>query len=152
VWANSLDWFGIISFVLILCIFYNVRRRIEVYVICCTAVIALFVLFTWDEIASANGAPEWWILTFGLVLYAFGLLVIRIMLQRSVSLHLLEKLNGKGEQEHENMREEIAERLRDMQQFRLISTRQVDVYHLTHFGLFVASVVTFLYFVLRIQR
>lgn len=151
-WANSLDWFGLISFVLIFCIFYIVRRRIEVYVICCAAVIALFVLFTRDEIGSANRAPEWWILTLGLGLYAFGLLVVRIMLQRSVSLHLLERLNGKGEQEHESTREEIAERLRDMQQFRLISTSQGDVYRLTHFGLVVASVVTLLYFVLRIQR
>jgi hypothetical protein len=152
VWANSIDWFGLISFALISLIFYLVRRRIEIYVVCCVIVVVLFALGTRREIVSDSRATEWWILVFGLALYAFGLLIVRIMLQRSVSLRLLARLADENRQRQESIREEIADRLRDMNKFRLIFSGKDDVYHLTPFGLFVASFVTFTYFILRIHK
>jgi hypothetical protein len=147
---KSFDWWGLVSFLLISFAFYTIRKRIFLYIIFCVAIIGSFVLFTRGAFEQAGRPPEWFILIGGLALYAFGLLIVRIMLSRSVSLHLLARLTGG--QNPENVEDEIANRLRDMLHYRLVAVDGNQVYTLTNFGRVIAWIVTVTYTVLRIAK
>lgn len=84
----------------------------------------------------------------GVALLAAGLLFIRLMLARSVSLHLLEHLEDR---ELTFFRQEIAERFADMRKFGLI--RSVgDRPTLTWFGRCIGRLVAFSYGAVGIER
>jgi len=147
---KSFEWASLLSFVLISFVFYAVRKRIYLYNIFCGAIIGSFVLFARSAMGEIGRQPDWLILSSGLVLYAFGLLIVRVMLRRSVSLHLLARLTGR--ENSERVEDEIAHRLRDMLRYRLVAIDANQVYKLTNFGWVIAWMVTLTYTLLRIPR
>jgi hypothetical protein len=80
--------------------------------------------------------------------YWFGLTVVRIMLNRSVSLNLLANLrNGFSDN---TVKEDIAGRLKDAQHYRLVTVVN-NTYRLTWFGWIFASLITIAYYLFRIE-
>jgi len=87
-------------------------------------------------------------MTTGLILYWFGLVIVRIMLTRSVSLHLLADFaQGKHSA---TVSEGIAGRLKDAMHFGLVTADQ-DRYSLTLFGKLIGTIVAISYILLRIK-
>jgi hypothetical protein len=91
---------------------------------------------------------EWILLIVGLFLCVFGLLIVRVMLIRSVSLHLLSNILA-GKEGH--MAEDIGGRLGDMRAFGLIRTDE-GVSQLTAFGRLISGIVAVFYLLFRIDR
>jgi hypothetical protein len=77
----------------------------------------------------------------GLVLYGGGLVIVRIMLHRSVSLRMLAALARRRE---EGSVEDIRSRLGDLERYGL-AARSGDAYELTAFGRAVAGTLAVLY-------
>lgn len=125
--------------------FYFVRSRIAFFNILCGFLIALFIILIFGfPLASV----EKLILVVGLMLYWFGLLAIRIMLRRSVSLQILENcVAGRPV----SIRENLASRLEDMIRYKLVH-RHEGIFRLTLLGNFIALVVSFAYLAVRIQK
>jgi hypothetical protein len=145
---TSPDWYGLAALTALLLIFYYVRA-VPAYVALGAAVAlgfgaATFGLLDWSS------ASEWIVMTVGLLACAFGLLIVRVMLIRSVSLHLLRGMEGAGP---DSFGEDIGARLNDMRAFGLIQTSDgVDGRTaLTSFGWMVSGVVSALYFTFRIK-
>jgi hypothetical protein len=142
---SVLDAYGLGALAAIALVFYFVRR-IPAYVgLCVAAVVAFaastFRLVAWDE------PSEWIIMTVGLLFSVFGLLIVRVMLIRSVSLRMLGRIDAGT---NESMGEDIGGRLGDMRAFRLIRTNG-ELNELTGFGRFVAGVVAVFYSLFRID-
>jgi hypothetical protein len=144
---NLVDLFGIGTFTLITILFFLVGSRPVFFHIACAIFILIFVRQTGKHL-DPEGASKWAVLTAGLTLYWFGLVIVRIMLTRSVSLHMLAAY-AKGEVK-QNMSEGIAGRLKDAAHFGLIRGNESS-YHLTFFGQFIATIVAITYFILRIK-
>lgn len=116
---------GIASFVLMTGSFYFVRP--SVFLAVALGILALSAMASWQVAAGAHTV----IMLLGLALYGFGLLIVRIMLRRSVSLHLLSRY-ASGDAAA-SVRTDIASRLQDAEHHGLV-TRSDDVYTLTRFG------------------
>jgi hypothetical protein len=84
-----------------------------------------------------------------LLLCIFGLLIVRVMLVRSVSLRLLARMDSG---ENESMGEDIGGRLSDMRAFRLIQAAPDGKNTLTAWGWTVSTIIAVLYSLLRIDR
>jgi hypothetical protein len=84
----------------------------------------------------------------GLLFYIFGLLIARVILNRSVSLLLLRQLSAGHAPDVED---EIAMRLNDAPRFGLTTARN-GILHLTSFGKIVATFVALFYFLTRQSR
>jgi hypothetical protein len=84
----------------------------------------------------------------GLCLAVFGLLIVRVMLTRSVSLHLLRRLQASLNDEFTR---DIGSRLDDMRGFGLIRDVEGEKVMLTTFGQFIGSVVAVLYTAFKIK-
>jgi hypothetical protein len=82
------------------------------------------------------------LLVAGLGLYFFGLVILRVMLHRSVSLHMLAAYRDGNI--GDTGREDIRGRIADLERYRLAAA-QGGVYGLTAFGRTIAGVVTALY-------
>jgi hypothetical protein len=142
---TALDGYGIGALALLVLVFYFVRR-IGVYVALGLAITAGFVLATHTSVDWARPS-EWLVMTAGLLACIFGLLIVRVMLIRSVSLRLLARIENETEA---TFGEDIGGRLRDMRSFRLIHT--VDGRNtLTPFGRLVSGLVAASYSVLGIR-
>jgi hypothetical protein len=142
---NAIDGYGIGCLGLILVVFYFVRK-IPAYVACSAGTSALFTALTLRDVDFANPS-QWLVMLAGLLVCAFGLLIVRVMLIRSVSLNLLRSIDGMSQ---DRFGDDIGGRLDDMRSFRLIRTAE-DANALTAFGRFVGGVVATLYALFRIK-
>jgi hypothetical protein len=144
---NSINLFGLSAFILITIFFFLIGSRANVFHLFCAVLIVTFVIRTGKHLDFAF-LGEWIVMTMGLTLYWFGLVIVRIMLTRSVSLQML-AVYAKGEQEHKTS-EGIAGRLNDAAHFGLMRA-DGSGYVLTPFGKLIATIVATSYFVLRIK-
>jgi len=109
-------------------LFYLIRSNPLIFAVGCAGVLGWF-LFT------ADPGIDLWIATAGLVLYGFGLSIVRVMLARSVSLRMLRRISQK--ESEVTIRDEIAGRLRDAHRHHLIRERD-NPCELTPFGRLIA--------------
>ena len=138
---------GIGTFLLITILFFIVRSRPILFHLICSVLIAGFVFCT-GRFLQAEQIGEWILLTVGLLLYWFGLVIVRVMLTRSVSLRMLADYD-RGEV-HNTASEGIASRFQDAATFGLVIGEQ-DGYRLTPFGKLIAWIVATSYGILRIR-
>ena len=142
---TTLSWYGIVALVLIVLVFYS-GQSIQADV---TVSVAILGIFAGSTYASMNWHRhvEWIVMTTGLLLCIFGLLIARTMLTRSVSLRLLGRIDGDGGL---SFNENLRERVTDMRILRLIQTAD-GTNTLTVFGALTSSGVAILYSVFRID-
>jgi hypothetical protein len=143
---KELEIIAISFFLILTAIFYLIRKRMILYHVLCASAFVTFIFMT-SHYATAS-LSERILLICGLGFYWFGLTVVRIMLNRSVSLNLLANLrNGLSDN---TVKEDIAGRLRDAQHYRLV-TMVSNTYRLTWFGWIFASLITIAYYLFRIE-
>jgi hypothetical protein len=142
---TEIDWYGLAGIAAIALGFYALRR-IPLYLLACALVIVAFGWATRDFLVATP--VQWIVMCAGLCLSAFGLLIIRVMLTRSVSLHLLRRLQASLDDEFTR---DIGSRLSDMRGFGLIRDADGEQVSLTSFGRIICSVVTALYATFRIK-
>jgi hypothetical protein len=142
---TPLDWYGIAALALIGLCFYLVRK-IPAYVGLSGAIALGFGVITFGQVDWQSPA-RWLVMECGLLLFIFGLLIVRTMLIRSVSLHLLGRLESG---QAGSMGEDIGGRLKDMRKFGLIQPAGGGN-ALTPFGRLVSSVVALFYGLVRIK-
>lgn len=122
------DTLGIFSFLLIsLCFFI---KKIWLYGIAILLILAISFLFG-ILISDFKSYTTNFFLVSSLAIYGFGLLLIRIMLHRSISLFLL--LNYKSSRRRSDINEHLNRRLDDLLQYHL-AVKKSTYYHLTPFG------------------
>ena len=138
---------AIAAFLGITFLFFAIRSRPILFHLLCAGLLVGLVWWT-GRTLMASSIGEWIVVTVGLILYWFGLTIVRIMLTRSVSLHMLAN-HAKG-RETKTAGEGIADRLKDVRQFGLVSKTN-DGYRLTAFGSLIAGIVAFSYWILRIK-
>src|SRR5689334_3212479 len=109
---TSLDAYGVCALALVVLVFVCVRH-VSVYAVLGLAVIGGFVLAT-SRSASADTASTRLVITLGLAAWVFGLLIVRVMLVRSVSLRLLAGIGGSSRDVFDAA---IRARIGDMQRF-----------------------------------
>jgi hypothetical protein len=143
--VSALNCYGFGAVLAIALVFYFVRR-IPAYLALCSTVVAAFVVGAWRVRVPAN-LSESILLALGLFLCVFGLLIVRVMLIRSVSLRLLRRLETGQE---EGFSADVGARLHDMRAFGLIRTTG-ETSELRPFGRFIAGVVALLYAAFRID-
>jgi hypothetical protein len=140
-----IDWYSLASITAIF-VSFCVVRKIPLYLIVCCIVILVFAWTTRDFLLST---PVLWLVTCaGLGLATFGLLIVRVMFIRSVSLQLLSRPQTALNDEFTR---DIGSRLDDMRGFRLIRNGRAGEATLTGFGKFVGSIITALYAAFRIK-
>ena len=144
---DSLNSIGLGAFVLISILFFLIGSRPNLFHLLCALLIAAFVIRS-GKTLEPERLGEWIVMTVGLTLYWFGLVIVRIMLTRSVSLHMLADY-AKGERK-ETTSEGIAARLKDATHFGLMRSSESG-YTLTSFGKAIATIVAVSYFILRIK-
>jgi hypothetical protein len=142
----NLEWLGAI-FGALLFLNFCLLRRIVLYCIGGALALSAFAFLSW---AQFHDRPqEWLVLSTGLALDWSGLLAVRIMLARSVSLRMLSALSAGNAPITAG--EEMAGRFRDMRYFQLISRTNEGGCSLTWFGRFCSAIVASLYAILRIK-
>jgi len=134
-------------FFLITLLFFVVRSRAILFHLLCAVLLAGFVFWTGPTLIE-NSPGEWIVSTMGLILYWLGLVIVRIMLTRSVSLRMLS--NYAQQEQSESASEGIAGRFNDARHFGLV-TAVNDGYRLTVFGRFISGIVALSYWILRIK-
>ena len=142
---TAIDGYGAVALLVLAMVFWFIRT-IPAYLAAGGVVVALFAAVTFSSVSWAE-ASNWLVMTAGLGLCVFGLLIVRVMLIRSVSLNLLGSIHG---QRKESFGEDIGARLGDMRKFGLIET-QGESNSLTGFGRFVAGVIALFYAIFRIK-
>jgi hypothetical protein len=143
---TPLDWYGIGAVALVGLSFYCVRR-IPAYLGVGLCVVGAFAAATYPSL-DVEQLSGWSVMTAGLFACVFGLLTVRVMLIRSVSLQLLARMDGA---QGEVFGQDIRGRLHDMRLFHLIRpTERGNT--LTRFGRLVSSVVIVSYSLLRIRK
>jgi len=138
---SPLDGLALLSLALVCGSFYVLRRSPGRFLAACAAAIGVFAFVGWRWLDHGAGADRWVALP-GLVLASFGLLMVRVMLARSVSLRLLSAY-AEG-QADPGISTDVARRIEDALHYRLI-TGCDDRYRLTSFGRGVAWIVAGLY-------
>lgn len=141
---NSLSWYALGALASIGLTFYAVRK-IPVYAAICLVVVLAHGVLTWP-LVDLQSTSEWIVSTAGLALCVFGLLIVRVMLIRSVSLRMLRRIDEGGA---ETMEEDIGGRLPDMRAFKLIGAQR-EVCELTPFGRVIGTSVAAFYALFRI--
>jgi hypothetical protein len=144
----TLDWYGLGALVLIALVFYFVRK-IPMYIALCGVICVGFVAVTASG-ADFSRPSEWIVMKLALLASSFGLLIVRVMLIRSISLNLLRNLDKAVES---TFTEDLGRRLGDMRKFGLIEAKDEakDAQNaLTAFGRLVGGVVGVFYSLLRI--
>jgi hypothetical protein len=143
---NTLGWYSIGAIAIIFMIFYFVRK-VPVYGALCLLAILAFALLT-VPLLDVQQPSEWVVAVVGLLLSVFGLLIVRVMLVRSVSLRLLRRL---ADGEEESVGEDIEGRVEDMRGFKLIGSDS-GACNLTSFGRLVGGTMALFYSLFRIAR
>jgi len=142
---TAIDGYGAGALLAIALVFWFIRT-IPAYLAAGALIVVAFGAITFGSLSWAE-ASNWLVMTSGLMLSVFGLLIVRVMLIRSVSLNLLGSMHG---QRKESFGEDIGARLGDMRKFGLIETTGKDN-SLTSFGRFVGGVIALFYAVFRIK-
>jgi hypothetical protein len=143
--VSEFEAYGVGAVALIGFAFY-VLRRVRPFAIAAALVAAAFVIATYPP-PPGEMLVEWYVLTMGIAAEIVGLLFVRTMLARSVSLHLLAHIDGLATDSFER---DIDERVGDLRGFRLVRT--IDGRNtLTAFGRLIAAVVAFCYSLLKID-
>src|SRR5262245_23249992 len=139
----SFDWYAILTLGCILVIFYFIRARTSFLLGCTLDTVSFAAL---SSAAVAWERPSQWLVTnCGLQLCVFGLLLVRTMLVRSVSLRLLGRI---ATGQSGSITQEIGHRLNDLRLLGL--TMPVDGKNsLTHLGRAIGAVVALLYALTR---
>jgi len=152
----TLDSYGVVAAASVLLTFYFVRK-VGAYIKTCIAIvlatgIATSVSLVADTLASGV------VLVAGTALLAFGLLFVRIMFIRSVSLNMLRSIQNESAA---GFGEDIGGRLRDMRAFRLIRTthetqasglgQEQELQALTAFGRLIGTVTAVCHWLLRVK-
>jgi hypothetical protein len=140
----TLEWYGLGALALIALVFYFIRK-IPMYIALCGVICVGFIALTAPG-ADFSRPSEWIIMTLALLSSSFGLLIVRVMLIRSISLNLLRNLENAVQS---TFTEDLGGRLGDMRKFRLIEAKGQESV-LTSFGRFVGGVVGVFYSLLRI--
>jgi hypothetical protein len=140
-----MDVYGSVAAALIGLTFYGVHR-ISAFLLVGGAIVAGFVVLTYGGPALQLSA-DWLLMTAGLAAWVAGLAIVRVMLIRSASLQLLERIGGARPG---SFRQDINERLADMRVLGLV--RGTDRGNeLTRAGGSVAGVVAVCYSAFRIR-
>ena len=134
-------------FLLITAIFAVTRSRRPLFVLLSLVSVFLF-LFTTSKLPGWRSPAEVFLSIAGLLLYSFGLLIVRVMFVRSVSLKLLFRLSGNTRLE--STQESIATRFDDFKRYRLIRD-ETEPFQLSGFGQKIAALVSICYSLLRIK-
>jgi hypothetical protein len=142
----SLTWYMVGALALVLAIFYFVRK-IPAYLALSVVVVGAFAAASISRVDWGRPA-EWLVMVVGLLLCIFGLLIVRVMLVRSVSLRLLARMDSG---QSEGMVEDLGGRFGDMRAFGLITGAPDGRNTLTAWGRTVSSIVAVLYSVVRIE-
>lgn len=138
---------GAACFLVIFLAFYFLRKGFLLYNIVCLSATAAFAVVCRDHALTG----EWLLMILGLLLYWFGMMAVRVMFTRSVSLNTL--FSYRDGNPAQSMQEDIAGRLEDATRFRLIIASQDDPhYRLTAFGRLCSFVVVVGYWLLRVER
>jgi hypothetical protein len=140
-----LQAYGVGAVALIGVAFYAFRRM-AVFALAGGVVVCAFAAMS-GRVASADRGADWIVTTVGLAGAAIGLTFVRAMLQRSVSLHLLEAVERGGSG---SFNEEITDRLTDMRRLRLIRSA-AGVNAPTAVGRLIAIVAAASYFLLEME-
>lgn len=143
---NMLTWFAVGAALLLAPTFYFVRK-IPPYLALSSSIIVAFVGLTW-RLVDRERPAEWVLSTVGLMLCAFGLLIVRVMLVRSISLHLLAEIAAGQPNRNE---ERLGGRLDDMRAFGLIRSSG-ELNELTGFGKLVGTVVVAFYSMVGVSK
>jgi hypothetical protein len=142
----TVPFFGLLALLLLGAVFYGLRRSIAASA---WASAVLLAAVSYLVLRSPGGrSSEAIILLAGLGLTALGLLIVRVMLVRSVSLRLLAAYAADGPPE--GMQELIGHRLGDLSRHRLARVT-AGTYRLTAFGRVVAAVVGISYALTRVR-
>ena len=144
---GSLTMLGIATFLVISLLFLLFRSTPLLFHLGCVLSISAFVHVTGRRMLPED-LGEWVLIIVGLVLYWFGLVIVRIMLTRSVSLRILAAYEKNSSFNIVN--EGIAARLQDVAHFGLMK-RGTQGYRLTLFGRAIAGIVALSYAILRIK-
>ena len=143
---DPVSFYGVLCLAVILPIFYFVRK-IGAYVALCVMAVAAFAVMTLRYVDGSR-PWEWLVMIAGLLLCIFGLLIVRVMLVRSVSLRLLAAMDSGAP---ETTGDDIGRRLHDMRALRLVRLTSEGKNALTGFGWLVSSIVAVFYFLFRID-
>lgn len=138
---TPLDRLALISLLGLCATFYFVRTSLAWFLAACVAVLGLceFMSGQW---ADPGTAVERLVIVLGLALSSLGLLTVRVVLTRSVSLRILSAyVEGPADV---RIGADIARRVEEAEHYRLV-TRRDDRYTLTVFGRAVARIMAVLY-------
>jgi len=143
--VTEMEWYGLGTVALIGLAFYALRR-LRVFVAASAAVVGAFTVITYPSL-PVERRLEWFVIAAGLLASTVGLLIVRVMLIRSVSLQLLARIDGA---EADSFQEDIRDRLNDLRAFHLVRSTEAGN-TLTPFGRLVAGFVAASYWALRIK-
>jgi hypothetical protein len=141
----GLDVVGVMAFLLISMAFGSIRGGATRFMAACAVVIVASAIVT--RAARAEG-PDWGFLIAGLALYSFGLLVLRTMLRRSVSLRMLAACAG--DRSVASVSQDVASRLGELSRYRLVR-RSGPEYRLTAWGRSLTTLLRMVYAVVRLR-
>ena len=144
---NTIDDIGALCWCLMSVVFVAAGARFALLNAGCAFLVALvFTVCAFDArgLRDANAVA----LVVGLILYWVGLLFLRAMLDRSVSLHLL--ICCASNEEDPSIDERIAGRLDEAMRYRLVSPH-AGMFTLTRSGAALSRMVASLYLMLRIH-
>jgi hypothetical protein len=139
---------GILSWCLMSLAFIGTRARVRRFNLLCVPLLALVATVCVYSAPAVRGADAIAMIT-GLVLYWIGLLFLRAMLSRSVSLHML-VCYRQGE-DQPTIDERIASRLDDARRYHLV-VEDGDRYALSRVGVAVDFVLAGLYQVVGVRE
>jgi energy-coupling factor transporter transmembrane protein EcfT len=143
---TAVDACGALALLLLLLVFYFVRR-VPVYVASGAAITLGFAAATFGTVNLAT-VSNWVVMTLGLGACTFGLLIVRVMLIRSVSLNMLRGIEGGAA---DVFGENIETRPDEMQRIGLVARAPSGENALTGFGRFAAGIVATAYAIFRIK-
>lgn len=109
-----MEWYGIGGVALLSLAFYVVRR-VPWFLLCGAAIIGGFIVVS--RARDAELASEWYVMAAGLLASFVGLVIVRLMLIRSVSLQLLGRIDGAHDRA---FHDDINRRLHEMRVCRLV--------------------------------
>jgi hypothetical protein len=144
---DNFNLLGFAAFLGITVLFFLIRSRPILFHLTSALLIGSFVHWTGRHLSGGNVA-EWLLLICGLLLYWFGLVIVRVMLTRSVSLRMLSGYDRR--EQTVTAGEGIFARLSDARHFGLMVSEEKE-YRLTLFGRFIAGIVAMSYAILRIK-
>lgn len=141
------DFYGILSFLFIMVFFLTIGYSRKIFTLLCLFVILGYGLLAWQVVSFQFAESV--IVIMGLIFFWFGLLSIRNMPQRSISLRLL--VNSNSKESIEQIRKEIKCRIDDIIRHKL-GVLQNSTISLTLFGKIIGSFLVIIFTVFRTKN